>query len=62
MLGVTPQNPPMGGWTPEAGTFRNFFYVKTKESGSLGGRVPGTPPRSANGRSSWSFISYKRPV
>ena len=25
-----------------------ILYVKTKESGPIGGRAPGTPPRSAN--------------
>ena len=26
------------------------MYAKTKELGSIGGRVPGTPPRSANAK------------
>ena len=37
-----------GAWTPKAVMFQTFLYVKTKESGPLGGCAPGTPPRSAN--------------
>ena len=36
-----------GAWTSEVVTFCKF-YVKTKESGPLGGCAPGTSPRSAN--------------
>ena len=39
---------PLGGvWTSDAGTFYQK-YVKMKELGPVGGRAPGTPPRSAN--------------
>ena len=37
-----------GSLTPETVALQKFLYVKTKESGPLGRRVPGTPPRSAN--------------
>ena len=32
------------------GCFSVKMYAKTKELGPVGGRAPGTPPRSANGR------------
>ena len=44
-----------GAWTSGGGRglprkVSKILYVKTKESGPLGGRAPGTPPsRSANG-------------
>ena len=38
----------VGGWAPEMVAFRKILYVETKESGPLGGRAPGKPPRSAN--------------
>ena len=37
-----------GVWTPEAVTFRKFCMSKQKNLDPWGGRVPGTPPRSAN--------------
>ena len=46
---------PMGGRGPRragvdsrGGYVLEILYVKTKESGSVGGRAPGTSPRSAN--------------
>ena len=39
---------PLGGMDPQCGGFLAKMCVKTKELGPVGGRVPGTPPRSAN--------------
>ena len=40
---------PVGGVDSRGGYVSKILYVKTKESGPLGGRTPGTPPsRSAN--------------
>ena len=36
------------GVDSRGGYVSKILYVKTKESRPLGGRVPGTPPRSAN--------------
>ena len=44
-----PGFPVGGGVDSQAGYVSKILYVKKKESGPLGGRVPGTPPsRSAN--------------
>ena len=37
-----------GAWTPEGGYVTKILHVKTKESGPVGGRALGTPPKSAN--------------
>ena len=37
-----------GGVDSRGGYVSKILYVKTKESGPLGGRAPGTPPRSVN--------------
>ena len=37
-----------GAWTPEAVKFQKFCMLKRKNLDPLGGRAPGTPPRSAN--------------
>ena len=37
-----------GGVDSQGSYVSEILYVKTKESGPLGGRAPGTPPRSAN--------------
>ena len=40
------------------------MYAKTKELGPIGGRAPGTPPRSANGLSAlvaeWENFARQR--
>ena len=38
-----------GGVDSRGGYVSKILYVKMKESGPLGGRALGTPPRSANG-------------
>ena len=38
----------VGGIDSRGGYVSKISYVETKESGPLGRRVPGTPPRSAN--------------
>ena len=38
-----------GGVDLRRGCFSAKMYAKTKELGPVGGRAPGTPPRSANG-------------
>ena len=38
-----------GGVDHRRGRFLAKMYVKTKELGPVGGRAPGTPPRSTNG-------------
>ena len=55
LLSVADPGFPVGGRAPVRGVVelqhRRFLvkmYAKTKESGPIGGRVPGTPPRSAN--------------
>ena len=37
-----------GGADSQGSNISKILYVETKESGSLRGRAPGTPPRSAN--------------
>ena len=37
-----------GGMASRGGYILEILYVKTKESGPLGGPAPGTPPRSTN--------------
>ena len=55
---VADQGFPMGGGgvDPDTGAFQQKcmpkMYAKTKELGPIGGRVPDTPPRSANERQS----------
>ena len=39
---------PVGGVDLQHGRFSAKMYAKTKELGPVGGRAPGTPPRSAN--------------
>ena len=39
---------PLGGHGPPTWVLFGKMYVKTKEFGPVGGRAPGTPPRSAN--------------
>ena len=38
------QDFPLGGVDSRGGYVSKILYVKTKESGPLGGRAPGTPP------------------
>ena len=40
-----------------------ILHVKTKESGPVGGRAPGAPPRSANGKvgKTWVFADIVAP-
>ena len=39
----------VGGGVDSQGSYvSKILYVKTKELGPLGGRMPGAPPRSAN--------------
>ena len=44
MIAVADQGFPVGGRGPRRGDVDSRRYVKTKESGPLGGRVPGMPP------------------
>ena len=50
-----------GSVDSRGGYVSKILYVKTKESGPLGGgRAPGTPPRSANKQySNWQDRSYR---
>ena len=48
MISRRGREPRRGGMDSWGSYISKILYVKTKESGLLGGYVPGTPPRSAN--------------
>ena len=49
------QDFPSGGVDSRGGYVLKILYVKSKETGPLGGRAPGTPPRSANALKNTNF-------